>query len=209
MHVRVCLYQRDFPFINTHRIINLRLSHCYIQDAHDAGLHFRHKIKALESSQKENVIESTIRTRTYGTSLSGVKAAIEDIKTKNHDQNQGIAIKSGKKNSKKMETLTSSQATFTWIDINFTEKAESLNSDYVDESNGRSDKREEDVDENDDDGDEGEDRVRDAYVSSSSFSLGDEALNDLYLASDIGTVMLVLTQSDITPLVMLLSKKQR
>lgn len=107
-----------------------------------------------------------------------------------------------------METLTSSQATFTWIDINFTEKAENLNSDYMDESNGRRDKREEDVDENDD-GDEGEDRVRDAYVSSSSFSLGDKALNDLYLASDIGTVMLVLTQSDITPLVMLLSKKQR
>ena len=154
-------------------------------------------------------MESTIRTRTYGTSLLGVKAAIEDIQTKNlnQHQNQGNAIKSGKKNGKKAE-VTSSQATFTWVDINFTEKAESSDNDDVDDNDGKRDKREGEGGRDEDD-DEEEDRVCDAYVSSSSFSLGDKALNDLYTASDVGTVMLVLTQADITPLVMLLSKKQR
>ena len=153
-----------------------------------------------------------MRTRTYGTSLKGVKATIEDIQMKiqNQHQNQGNTIKSGKKNSKKIEVLSSSQATFTWVDINFTEKADNMSNDDVDDNDGKRDKRKEGTEEGrDEDDDEEEDRVRDAYVSSSSFSLGDKALNDLYLASDIGTVMLVLTKADITHLVMLLSKKQR
>jgi hypothetical protein len=173
------------------------------------------------SRMESNVIENSnndfndniCKLRSYDRSLLAIRGAIEELELSRTKQEKSNKIKIVPKKSKnganhrtqKLENgekKKSSQASLTWIDLNYSEN--------TNESEDDNDNRGRDSDSEETEREREEEKEASANFSSfSSFTIGDRALEELYQASDPGTVMLVLTQADIFSLVQLASKKQR
>lgn len=118
---------------------------------------------------------------------------------KNNDRTDDKVHTNENYNDKNME-----QPSLMWIDINFNEKFSKNNSNF---SNNELDILINN-DQNDENNDNNNNENNDTNIND-NFYVIDEALNQLYDVADERTMMIVLTQGDISSLVELLSRKQR
>jgi hypothetical protein len=174
--------------------------------------------------EKNDTVKSTIcKLRTYDRSLLAIRGAIEELEIAKQKQDKKNKITPKKsKNGLNQKALKlendqkSTQASLTWIDMNFNENLNENDDDNGDDNDSgpgtgipdRNRNRDSDDDESEEEK-EKEKETSTSFPSYSSFTVGDRALEEMYQASDPGTVMLVLTQANIFPLVQLASKKQR
>jgi hypothetical protein len=179
----------------------------------------------MEKNSNDVFNSNICKLRSYDRTLLAIHGAIEELKLSKEQlekSNKNKIIPKKSKNGANQRTQKlgneeklSSQASLTWVDLNFCENLNEKNSiESEDENdNGKRDRgrgRGEDSDDEETERESEEEKEASANFSSfSSFTVGDRALEELYQASDPGTVMLVLTQADILPLVQLTSKKQR
>ena len=185
--------------------------------------------------EKNNTVKSTLcKLRTYDRSLLAIRGAIEELelaKQKQDNKNKITPKKSKNGSNQKALKLEndqkSTQASLTWIDMSFNENLNENNPYENDNDNDNGDDNGDDNesgpgteipdrnrnrDSDDDESEEEKEKEKEtsaSFPSYSSFTIGDRALEEMYQASDPGTVMLVLTQANIFPLVQLASKKQR
>ena len=181
--------------------------------------------------EKNDTVKSTLcKLRTYDRSLLAIRGAIEELElAKQKQDNKNKITPKKSKNGLNQKALKlendqkSMQASLTWIDMNFNENLNENNpneNDNDDENGDDNDSgpgtgkpdRNRNRDSDDDESEEEKEKEKEtsaSFPSYSSFTVGDRALEEMYQASDPGTVMLVLTQANIFPLVQLASKKQR
>jgi hypothetical protein len=173
----------------------------------------------MENNSNDLFKNNICKLRSYDRSLLAIRGAIEELelsRTKQEKSNKNKIVPKKSKNdanhrTQKLENgeKKSSQASLTWIDLNYSENMNEKNSNESEDDNENRD-RDSDSEETEKETEREEEKEASANFSSfSSFTIGDGALEELYQASDPGTVMLVLTQADIFPLVQLASKKQR
>jgi hypothetical protein len=166
----------------------------------------------INNENNDNTFLSYIR---YFNSLDAVYGGIKELKNikklkknmKNHKISNNMknkinkyvpdVLSNDKDNLHKIEIENMEQPSLMWIDINFDEKFSKNNSDFDNHEldiliNNNNNDNNDNVDNNND-----------------NFNVIDEALNELYDVADERTMMIVLTQGDISALVELLSRKQR